>query len=59
MTNQQEERSLSIGSAVQIIPKGKTIARTSPPKAGPEPSPVDQERMESQESRLKHSGGAR
>ena len=37
MTNQQEERSLSIGSADTVHAQGDDNPRTSPPKAGPEP----------------------
>ena len=37
MLNQQEERPLSIGSAVQFTHKGETISRTSSPTAGTAP----------------------
>ena len=37
MTNQQEERPLSIGCCRTVHPQGEDNPRTSPPKAGPEP----------------------
>ena len=64
MTNQQEDRPLSIGVCRAVHPQGKNNPRTSPPKdrAGAASAKVvdtEERTWRVPESALKHSGGAR